>query len=211
METTLIEARSGEIKEYGTNRISIKKCDYQPGDLSKFAPYGSGFYGYQPLILDPFKTAPPQENTGGIIFFPADSRDSFKTKFQSTLELLGVKITANDFSVFQLESENPQKDGYLKQMRIVSKFASRCHFNAITDSEYESFHNQEINTFDFLMHFIDSEIKKWGTSCFDNNGLWGKFGGDGNYAKEALCFGFTIENSYFGIYRIWSRAWLVTK
>jgi hypothetical protein len=41
--------------------------------------------------------------------------------------------------------------------------------------------------------------------------LSGTFGGDGYWAKESLCFGFLVENNYRGVYRIWSRAWLVTK
>ena len=36
-------------------------------------------------------------------------------------------------------------------------------------------------------------------------------GGDGDWAKESLCFGLMVENGYQGVYRIWSRAWLVTK
>jgi hypothetical protein len=35
------------------------------------------------------------------------------------------------------------------------------------------------------------------------------FGGDGERAKESLAFGFMVENAYYGVYRIWSRAWLV--
>jgi hypothetical protein len=41
--------------------------------------------------------------------------------------------------------------------------------------------------------------------------LTGTFGRDGDWAREALCFGFTVENAFHGVYRIWSRAWLVTK
>ena len=36
-------------------------------------------------------------------------------------------------------------------------------------------------------------------------------GGDGDYAVEELSFGFMLENEYNQVYRIWSRAWLVTK
>jgi hypothetical protein len=41
--------------------------------------------------------------------------------------------------------------------------------------------------------------------------LSGTFGGDGDWAQESLCFGFMIENAYHGVYRMWSRAWLITK
>ena len=36
-------------------------------------------------------------------------------------------------------------------------------------------------------------------------------GGDGDMADEVLAFGFMVENSYYGIYRIWGRAWLIKK
>ncbi|MEI9999893.1 MAG: hypothetical protein WDO13_12425 [Verrucomicrobiota bacterium] len=41
--------------------------------------------------------------------------------------------------------------------------------------------------------------------------LRGTFGGDGDWAKESLCFGLLVENNDLGVYRLWSRAWLVTK
>jgi hypothetical protein len=41
--------------------------------------------------------------------------------------------------------------------------------------------------------------------------LYGAMGGDGDWAKEELCFGFMMENEYHGVCRIWTRAWLVTK
>ena len=40
--------------------------------------------------------------------------------------------------------------------------------------------------------------------------LRGLFGGDGDFAREELAFGFMVENDYHHVYRIWSRAWLVT-
>ena len=41
--------------------------------------------------------------------------------------------------------------------------------------------------------------------------LDGCLGGDGDWAKERLAFGFMVENAYWGIWRVWSRAWLITK
>jgi hypothetical protein len=52
---------------------------------------------------------------------------------------------------------------------------------------------------------------RWGTSSFEDKGLYKKFGGDGDMKREELAFGLIVENEYYGIYRIWSRAWLVTK
>jgi hypothetical protein len=41
--------------------------------------------------------------------------------------------------------------------------------------------------------------------------LRGTLHGDGDWAKEKLAFGFMIENGSNGVYRVWSRPWLVTK
>lgn len=41
--------------------------------------------------------------------------------------------------------------------------------------------------------------------------LSGAMGGDGDYAKEKLCFGLLVENPFGHVYRIWSRAWPLTK
>ena len=41
--------------------------------------------------------------------------------------------------------------------------------------------------------------------------LRGTLGGDGDWAKESLAFGFFVENTYWSVYRLWSRPWLVTK
>ena len=52
--------------------------------------------------------------------------------------------------------------------------------------------------------------RRVGTS-FGDSRIDGKMGGDGDYAVEELSFGFMLENEYNQVYRIWSRAWLVTK
>jgi hypothetical protein len=36
-------------------------------------------------------------------------------------------------------------------------------------------------------------------------------GGDADWAKESLAYGSMVENAYRGVYRLWSRTWLVTK
>jgi len=95
-------------------------------------------------------------------------------------------------------------------MRLVSKFGLRFMFNAIDDSEYCSFEKQDLSVSEALWKFIEVEKERLGSTWGDPR-IEGTFGGDGNYAREELNFGFMPENNYHGIYRIWSRAWLVTK
>jgi hypothetical protein len=74
--------------------------------------------------------------------------------------------------------------------------------------------DQPISIGEYIAEFVASQRLKWN----DPEAPWrfsyrlsGKFGGDGDFAKEALCFGFMEENRPYSVYRIWSRAWLVTK
>src|SRR5690348_6308956 len=48
--------------------------DVQPGDLSKFAPKGTGVYGYQEEVAHPFLNGPIHEAESGILYFDNDIR-----------------------------------------------------------------------------------------------------------------------------------------
>lgn len=188
------------------------KLNVQPGDLSQFTPYGNGVYGYQERKGNsPFTSAPSQEACGGVIYF---GNEVTKTDFEALMRIMEVQrgvIPSKDFAVFTAESEQPGKDGYLTQMRIVSKFGLRFMFGAINEVEYDKFPAQELTMTEVLWSFVEQEKKRWGTSWMEDKGLGGKFGGDGDFACEELAFGFMLENNYHHVYRIWSRAWLVTK
>lgn len=186
------------------------KLNIQPGDLTKFAPYGNGVYGYQDRQgSNPFTSAPAQEANGGVIYF---DNGIAKADFEALMRILEVE-PSKDYAVFTAESKQPGKDGYLAQMRIVSKFGLRFMFGALTDAEYDKFPEQKLTIGEILWEFMKKEVKRWGTSWMQDGekGLRGLFGGDGDFAREELSFGFMVENDYYHIYRIWSRAWLVTK
>lgn len=188
------------------------KTGVSPADLTKFAPHGNGVYGYQEGAADPFKTAPPQDDIGGFLHF---GNDVPREDFDTLMSITGVRPrwhqrASHDYAVFYQESKNPGHDGYLAQMRIASKFALRFMFGSITEAEHAAFENQPLSMSDALWGFMEHERKKYGTG-FGSRKLKGLFGGDGDFAQEELCFGFMVENNYYHIYRIWSRAWLVTK
>ena len=182
----------------------------QPGDLSVVAPYGSGVYAglIQNKQINPFTSAPLGESSGGIIYLDSLFK---KEDFETALELMGVRGKEKDYAAFTLVSQNPLKDRYLKQMRLISKFGLEYAFDAITKKEYDIFPEQQLNVSEALLAFVEDERKTWGTFWRDKSKLQGKFGGDGEYACEQLGFGFMVENAYHEIYRIWSRTWLVTK
>lgn len=184
-----------------------------PGDLSQFTPQGNGVYGYQtPERSNPFKNAPDQDACGGVIYF---GNDISKADFETLMRIMQVDShrPSKDFSVFTAESEEPGKEKYLAQMRVASKFALRFLFGALTEADYRQFPEQDTTTVEALWAFIEHERNRWGTSFSQDKekGLCGLFGGDGDFAREELAFGFMVENDYHHVYRIWSRAWLVTK
>lgn len=179
-----------------------------PADLTKFTPHGNGVYGYQEGLGDPIKSAPPQDDVGGYLHFGADMT---RQDFDALMHIMGVRERwwqkdPRDYVVFYGESNQPGSDGYLSQIRIVSRRALSSMFGSITEAEYNQFPGQEVSMADALWGFMQNErINRNGASL---NGL---FGGDGDFAVEQLCFGFAVENNYFGVYRMWSRAWLITK
>jgi len=190
------------------------ELDVHPGDLSRFAPQGNGVYGFQDPAGNPFTGAPSQEAAGGIIYFGNDiSQDDFFALMRIMGVLSDHRILRKDFAAYTSESEQPGEDGHLVQLRLVSKFGMRYMFGALDSAEYDRFPEQELGMAEAFWYFIERERKRWGTSFTQDaeRGLHGLFGGDGNFAREELAFGFMLENEYHQIYRIWSRAWLVTK
>ncbi len=204
----------------GTLRVSPplfaeNKTGVDPADLTKFAPHGNGVYGYQEGMVNPLKTAPPQDDIGGFLHL---GNGVTREEFDALMSITGVcprwvrenGRQSHDYAVFYQESDNPGRDGYLSQVRIASKFALRFMFGSLAEAQYDSFPDQELSMSDALWGFMQNEKHKYGTG-FGGAKLNGLFGGDGDFAQEELCFGFMVENNYHHVYRIWSRAWLVTK
>lgn len=191
------------------------KLNLDPGDLSKFVPQGNGVYGYQPsATAHPFAGAPRQDENGGIIYF---GNQIAREDLEALCRILGLSLKNRegnkDYSVFIAASDHPEQDGFLRQIRIVSKFGLSSLFGALNDTEYNHFVNQKLTVQEAFWTFIEQEKNCWGTSFMkdEEKGLQGLFGGDGDFAREELSFGLMVENSYFGVFRLWSRAWLVTK
>ncbi|HWP47899.1 MAG TPA: hypothetical protein VNM22_12110 [Candidatus Limnocylindrales bacterium] len=207
-----------------------KELEIQPGDLSLFAPMGIGiegpllirpwddpikvlsdppskYYGYHPGLNHPFHNVPTNEPSGGIIYFDGTPDES---DIKALLRLMEVDTRLKDYAAFIEKAQEPVEERYLVQLRIVSRFALRFMFNALTDEEYESFPEQNLSVGELVWKFIQNQQQMWGTDMGSPN-LYGVMGGDGDWAKEELAFGFMVENLYHEVYRIWSRAWLVTK
>ena len=185
-----------------------KKLKVQPGNLSIFAPYGNRIYGLQSKnSINPIKNGPVFEDNGGTVYF---GNDIEREDFNSFLRMINININDKNYAAFIQESSHPLEDRYFKQMRIISNFALQFMFGIEDKAEYNSLSSQNLTTEEALWAFIDSEKERFGT-MFGDPRIEGKMGGDGDYAREELSFGFMLENGYSNVYRIWSKAWLVTK
>jgi hypothetical protein len=192
--------------------------DELPGDLSKFMPQGFGagpprirmpwgfvgqgsYYGFDAASAHPMQGAPSTAAEGGVIYFnPYAKRESL----ESALEVMGVRLNMKTFAVYCASSEDVKADHYLDQVRIVNDEALRLF--GVTPFGINRLHPPSpITLADLVWRFVEIQTKRW-----DGN-LTGIFGGDGDWAKDWLSFGFMVENTYWSIYRLWSRPWLATK
>lgn len=197
----------------------------QPGDLSLFAPMGNGlgappvmmpwddlgsvmsrgaYYGFHPHTGHPFTDAPITESGGGMIYFDDRCRQADIEAMYRLMEVYG-KVT--DYAAFVQESNDPQ-DRYLTQLRIVSGGALSYLFQVPDTPESKALREQPLSVGELLWKFIEWHVQECDAGRYSVDGT---LGGDGDWAKESLCFGFMVENQYHAIYRIWTRAWLVTK
>jgi hypothetical protein len=203
------------------------QLDVQPGDLSRFAAQGialagpppampwddpaaaeqrADYYAAQARAADPFLNAPITRPCGGTVYFDGDVEPD---DLRALLRLLHVYGPEKQYAAFLGYAENTEEEGYVVQIRIVNRFGLRFRFRAIGSEEYDAFPEQPLSIEELVLGFVRHQQETWGIGM--DGRLQGAMGGDGDYAREALAFGFMVENDYHGIYRIWSRAWLVTK
>ncbi len=193
----------------------------RPGDFQFFIPQGFGlgappiitpfsrpaqdaYYGFHEQQAHPFLNGPLTEPSGGTLYFDADA--SIET-LSAALRLMGVYQTL-DYVAFGKIGTDPENERYLDQLRFVSRAALVAVFGATIP---EPPPKQTLNILEATAAFVSAQKKKWNNGHTFSSKLAGMAGGDGDWAKESLAFGFHVENTYWGIYRVWSRAWLVTK
>jgi hypothetical protein len=196
-----------------------------PGDLTKYAPIGLGlrapavmqpwddlnavvargsFYGSAERTGDPFEDAPVNDAAGGCVYFDSGTDPA---GLAALLTILDVQSGSTAYAVYAAESANPPRDRYLAQIRIIN-FDAMDLFGARPDPG-DVFTPQPLDVGQLINAFIDAQQNRWGRGM--SSELRGTLDGDGDWAKEKLAFGFLIENGSNGVYRLWSRPWLVTK
>lgn len=203
-----------------------KSLDLQPGDLTKFLPQGMGlgapavmmpwdditdvfnrqnYYSFQTPMFHPIQNAPLTEACGGTVYFDGSPNPD---RLAALLSLLDVPTQNRDYAAFVARSENPQKDRFLVQVRLMDKYALGGLFGALTPEQWTGFEPQRLTLGEAVAKFIEQQEHEWSDGP---RSLRGTFGGDGDWAKERLAYGFMVENAYHHVYRVWSRAWLITK
>jgi hypothetical protein len=193
-----------------------------PGDLERFAPDGLGlaaplivrpygtmadpdFYGWHERVFDPFKGAPRTNAEGGVLYF---SDYLAEGALDAALTLMGValKAPAAEFVAFEDQADDPVAQRFLRQIRLMPRASLANVFGADTPEATTAAARVSIG--DVIAGFVEAERAYW----YRGGGtLEGTLGGDGDWAKEHLGFGFLVENAYWSIYRLWSRPYLVTK
>lgn len=201
--------------------------EVQPGNLDLWLPQGIGldvppvfmpwddlesvmnrgnYYGLQSTTRHPILDAPRTGAAGGVVYFRGDPPTD---EVAALLALLEVQTRNRHYAVFLAEATSPERENFLTQVRIVSRFALKYAFGVLSNADYEAFPEQPLDVGELIARFLADQQEIYGTGYSD--GLRGAMGGDGDWAKETLAFGFAVENEYQGVYRLWSRAWLVTK
>jgi len=185
--------------------FSSRKFIIQPGDLSKFIVYGNALGNHESRFEgNLIKSAPLEESGGGVIYF---GKDIIKTDLGVILRLMEVKSNHKSYAVFLAKSKRPFEDEYFIQMRIVTQFGLLSLFRVLSGARYNRFPGQELTISEVFWEFIKKEGKRW-NMCKDFREVFGR---DGDLTQGELAFGFMVENTYYGVYRIWSRVRLIIK
>jgi hypothetical protein len=210
------EKKSKKFRELGLVGYNEKYDEsniIRPDDLSLFARTGFDTWRFrskeQPF--NPLKEGPVYDAAGGAIYF--DNKIN-QDDFYALMRILRITESNNIYSkkyqIFRSTSLNPKEDGYLQQMRIVSRSGLRFYFKSLPDKKFDSFPDQKTSIEDTFWKFIEDQKDTYTTNTFDSK-ILGMFGGDGWRSWDVLSFGFMVENSSRDIYRIWSRGTLLTK
>jgi hypothetical protein len=162
-----------------------------------------GIYDWQPHGGDPMINAPRTDDGGGVVYFGADKSPQEVTQRLSVLfGVLGVKAHRRDYTVVWKDCEDPQRDGFVTCLRVISR-------NALEKLDREAaatVPDQGLEAGELVQSFVLEEQRR-----FSDVVLTGALGGDGDWAYEQLAFGIMMENAHLQVYRIWSRLWLLTK
>jgi hypothetical protein len=183
-----------------------------PGDLRLFAPSGIAdldptgglppHHSYRNRPADPLRAAPLTEPAGCAVYIQGQPAAA---DLAGLMRLLRVEAAAADYAAFLVRARDPLEDRYLTQLRLIRVPALVAVYQALSPDEMRLFPDQRLTIGDVIPGFIADERQRWDARPLqpstDEPG--------GPRLQQALAFGFLVENAHYGVYRVWSRVWLV--
>jgi hypothetical protein len=190
-----------------------RRLSVQPGDLGLFAPPGIADFGVPPLHAprpgshrdrraDPLRAAPLTEPAGGAVYIQGDPAPA---DLASLMRLLRVDAAAADYAAFLARAADPLEERYLTQLRLLRLPALVGIYQALSPDETRQFPDQRLTIGELVPAFVADEQRRWRARP-----LRPAIADPGEpQVQPALAFGFMVENAHYGVYRIWSRVWLL--
>jgi len=190
-----------------------RSLSVQPGDLGLFAPTGIADFGVPALHAptpighrdrpaDPLRAAPLTEPAGGAVYIQGDPAPA---DLASLMRLLRVDAAASDYAAFLVRAADPLEARYLTQLRLLRVPALVGLYQALSPDETRLFPDQRLTIGELVPAFIADEQQRWRARP-----LQAPMADPGELRVEpTLAFGFMVENAHYGVYRLWSRVWLL--
>jgi hypothetical protein len=190
-----------------------RSLSVQPGDLGLFAPTGIADFGvpavhapthvsHRSRPADPLRAAPLTEPAGGAVYIQGDPAPA---DLASLMRLLRVDTAAADYAAFLVRAADPIEARYLTQLRLLRVPALVGLYQALSPDETRLFPDQHLTIGELVPAFIADEQRRWRARP-----LQPPTADPGELRVEpALAFGFMVENAHYGVYRLWSRVWLL--
>jgi len=189
-----------------------KALPVQPGDLRLFAPSGAVDVGLAPGRVpahdshrdrpaEPLRAAPLTEPAGGAVYIRrADARGSGGPHAAAARHAV-----AADYAAFLARAHDLLELRYLTQLRLLRVLALVSIYQALSPAETRSFPDQRLTIGELIPAFIAGERQRWSARLAQPPTA----DPSEPRVQPALAFGLMIENAFYGVYRLWSRAWLL--
>jgi hypothetical protein len=185
----------------------------QPGDLQRFAPSGLADLdlqaGHVPTQAsrrdrpaDPLRAAPLTEPSGGAAYIQGNPTPA---DLAALMRLLRVDAAAADYAAFLVRAADPLEERFLTQLRLIRVPALVGIYQALSPDETRLFPDQRMTIGELAPAFIADERQRWSVRPVQP----ATTDPEGPRVQQALAFGFMVENAHYGVYRIWSRVWLL--
>lgn len=185
------------------------QSEQAPENLEQVALDGDGFYGpMQPVWGERLahltcRVSPETERTGAVFFKRGDYH---RDDFLALCRLLGIGQETY-YIVYCREAEAPLNDAYLTQWRLVTEFAW-CEYFQRDEGDCEE---QPLPLPEAMANLIEHECERQNEGVVATRMSVLSGGALADMGEFGLGFGLVVENAYYGIYRLWSRAVFYSK